>query len=56
MPEFLYICDYFGVAPAEFFSTEENEIIKQKELNNETKNLTANDLDLLIQFAKRLNK
>jgi len=56
MPEFLYICDYFGVTPAEFFSTEENEIIKQKELNNETKNLTANDLDLLIQFAKRLNK
>ena len=56
MPEFLYICDYFGVTPAEFFSTEENEIIKQKELNNETKNLTADDLDLLIQFAKRLNK
>ena len=56
MPEFLYICDYFGITPSEFFSTEEDEIIKQKELHNETKNLTADDLDLLIQFAKRLSK
>lgn len=28
--EFLYICDYFGVTPAEFFNTEDNEIIKLK--------------------------
>lgn len=56
MPEFLYICDYFGVTPAEFFNTEEDEILKQKELNRETNNLTADDLDLLIQIAKRLKK
>lgn len=56
MPEFLYICDYFGVTPAEFFSTEEDEILKQKELNRETNNLAADDLDLLIQIAKRLKK
>lgn len=56
MPEFLYICDYFGITPAEFFNAEEDEIIKQKELLDETKNLTSEDLDLLIQFAKRLNK
>lgn len=56
MPEFLYICEYFGITPTEFFSTDENEIIKQKELIKETNNLTADDLDLLIQFAKRLSK
>ncbi|MDE5605131.1 MAG: transcriptional regulator, partial [Eubacterium sp.] len=55
-PQFLYICDNFGVTPAEFFSTDETEIIKQKELLNQTKNLKAEDLDLLIQFAKRLDK
>lgn len=56
LPEFIYICDYFGVTPAEFFNKEDNEIIKLKELHSESKNLTADDLDLLIQFAKRLNK
>lgn len=56
MPEFLYICDYFGVTPAEFFSEEDNEIIKQKELSNEARNLAREDIDLLIQFAKRLQK
>lgn len=56
MPEFLYICDYFGITPAEFFNTEENEIIKQHELYSESKNLKAEDIELLIQLAKRLNK
>ena len=56
MPEFLYICDYFGITPAEFFSADENEILKQKELMNETNNMKKEDLDLLIQIAKRLNE
>lgn len=56
LPEFLYICDYFGITPAEFFNMENAEIIKQKELNKETQKLTAEDIDLLISIAKRLNK
>ena len=56
MPEFLYICDYFGISPAEFFSTEDDEILKQKELRNEAKDLAGEDLELLIQLAKRLRK
>lgn|GEM_PF-4649969 len=50
------MCDYFGITPAEFFEENETEIIKQKELRNETKNLSSADLDLLLQIAKRLNK
>lgn len=56
LPEFLYICDYFGITPAEFFNVENVEIIKQKELNKETQKLTAEDIDLLISIAKRLSK
>lgn len=56
LPEFLYICDYFGITPAEFFNMEDAEIIMQKELNKETQKLTAEDIDLLISIAKRLNK
>mgnify|MGYP000336265515 CR=1 FL=1 len=56
LSELLYMCDYFGITPAEFFEENETEIIKQKELRNETKNLSSADLDLLLQIAKRLNK
>lgn len=55
MYEFLYICDYFNITPAEFFDTESNETLLIQELNSETKNLSKDDLNMLIQFAKRLN-
>ena len=56
MSEFLIICDYFGITPFEFFDTKENEIIMFKELNQEITNLDKDDISLLIQIAKRLNK
>lgn len=56
MPEFLYICEYFGITPADFFSTDSREILMQQELDNETKNMSKDDLNLLIKLAKRLNK
>lgn len=55
MSEFLTICDYFGITPLEFFDANENEIIMIKELNKEVDNLNSDDIDLLIQIAKRLN-
>lgn len=56
MPEFLAICDYFSISPADFFDINSNETLKIQELNSETKNLTGEDLDLLILLAKRLNR
>lgn len=56
MPEFLAICDYFSISPADFFDINSHEILKIQELNSETKNLTGEDLDLLILLAKRLNR
>lgn len=55
LSELLYMCDYFGITPSEFFDENETEIIKQKELKNETANLSNDDMNLLIQIAKRLS-
>lgn len=56
MNEFLYICDYFGITPFEFFDEKEENILMIKELFNETSNMDKDDLSLLTAIAKRLSK
>ncbi|MEE0914428.1 MAG: helix-turn-helix transcriptional regulator [Ruminococcus sp.] len=55
MSEFLYICDYFGITPKEFFdeSLEEPELLRQ--LNNSASYLHEKDLKTLIYLSERLN-
>ena len=55
MSEFLYICDYFGITPLEFFDANNNEIIMFKELNQEVNKMKKDDISLLIEIAKRFN-
>lgn len=55
MIEFLNICEYFDITPFEFFDTNQNEVLILKELNNEAKKLKKEDINLLIQLAKKLN-
>ena len=55
MIEFLNICEYFDITPFEFFDTNQNEVLIFKELNNEAKKLKKEDINLLIQLAKKLN-
>lgn len=56
MSEFLIICEYFGITPLEFFDTNENEIILLKKLDNEVSKMSNDDVNLLLQIAKRLNQ
>ena len=56
MNEFLCICEYFGITPYEFFDTNDNELLMLKEFNSEVEKLNRDDLNLLIQLAKRLNR
>ncbi|MBE6741413.1 MAG: helix-turn-helix transcriptional regulator [Ruminococcaceae bacterium] len=56
MSEFLYICEYFGITPLEFFDTTNSEIIVFKELNKEVNKMEKDDVSLLIEIAKRLNR
>lgn len=56
MTEFLYICDYFGITPKDFF-TEDNANPKQiHHLINTVLKLDDKDLQVLIYLAERLVK
>lgn len=56
MSEFLYICDYLGVTPKEFFDDDNAGAFKVHQLYMIAKELTNEDLDMLIGFAERLKK
>ena len=54
LAEFLYICEYLNVTPMEFFDTKSPCPQSLHELMDIAGELSADDLSLLIQFAKRL--
>ena len=54
MGEFLYMCEYFGIPPAEFFDENIPAPLQLKELNSLAGQLHAEDIDALIAVAKRL--
>lgn len=56
VPELFYICDYLGVTLQEFFSPEMNDPQLVHELYSLAKTLCAEDLQVLVDMAKRLNK
>lgn len=55
LPEFLYMCEYLGVTPKEFFDPEIHEPAQVRILIGQTRNMNPQDLDLLIMIAKRLH-
>ena len=56
VPELLYICEYLGVTPKEFFDEESNNPQLVQELYNLTKDMPEKDLKVLINTAERLNE
>ena len=54
MGEFLYMCDYLGVSPSEFFDEEIETPIKIAEIDKILRKLDESDLALIIATAKRL--
>lgn len=52
--EFLFICDYLGVTPKEFFDADNKEPQLVCKLTELAKNLTTDDLAALITMAERL--
>ena len=51
--EFLFICDYLGVTPKEFFDADTKEPQLVCKLTELAKNLTTDDLAALITTAER---
>lgn len=52
--EFLYICEYLGVTPKDFFDTESSEPQLVCKLSELAKKLAPEDLTVLIHMAERL--
>ena len=52
---FIYICEYFGITPAEFFNTESRSPQKAKEIESEIKKLTPEQAEHVLQIIKDLN-
>ena len=53
--EFLYICEYLGVTPREFFDVDMKEPQLVQKLYELTRNMSKADLNVLISTAERLN-
>ena len=52
--EFIYICEYLGVTPKEFFDTDIKEPALIHELNEKVKEMSEDDIKALITVADRL--
>ena len=55
MGEFLYICEYLGVTPREFFDDSINDPQLVQELYELSRHLSAANLKILVDLAKRLS-
>ena len=54
MGEFLYICEYLGVTPKQFFDEDIQEPTLLNELILLTKNMSEEDISILVNTARRL--
>lgn len=52
---FIYICEYFGITPQEFFNMDAAAPPKTKELMRELEKLTPEQTEHILQIAKDLN-
>ena len=52
---FIYICEYFGITPQEFFNDKAASPQKLKELIAELEKLTPEQADHILQIVKDLN-
>ena len=55
MGEFLYICEYLGISPQEFFYVKKSTfLVHQKEIDY-IYHMSDEDISLLVQFIERIN-
>ena len=53
---FIYICEYFGITPLEFFNVDDASPTRTKELLKELQRLTPTEAEHIIQLVKDLNR
>ena len=52
---FIYICEYFGITPKEFFNEQSSSPQKTKDLLNELEKLSPEQAEHILQVVKDLN-
>lgn len=55
MPVFLFICDYLGVSPSEFFDLNTPNPTKIQSITKELNKLDTESLDLILNLTHKLN-
>ncbi len=56
MNEFLAICDYFDISPADFFQTDNPYPDLTRKVINEMSDLSEEDIELIIEIIEHLKK
>ncbi|MBQ9832416.1 MAG: helix-turn-helix transcriptional regulator [Clostridia bacterium] len=56
MTGFIYICEYLGISPMDFFDVGNEAPQKQNELSKEFQKLTPMQAEHILQLMKELNK
>lgn len=56
MSNFIFICEYLGITPQEFFSTSAISPQKSKELQSEIEKLTASQAEHILQVIKDITE
>ena len=54
MTEFLYICEYFGISPAQFFDVEEERSLLAIEIGRECEALDDEEKRMLLHIIKKM--
>ncbi len=55
LQELLYICDYFGITPREFFSSGDENPIIIKQIADHLTQMNDDDLKLILSIVERIN-
>ena len=53
---FIYICEYFGITPSDFFNTQIADPKKTNELYTEISKLSAKQTEHILQIIKDINE
>lgn len=56
LTEFLYICEYLKITPSQFFESEKNLSLNQRNLVSKIEQLEENDVELMLQILERIKK
>lgn len=54
MSEFLYMCDYFGITPAQFFSSGEERSLLAMEIGRESEKLTEEEKAMILHIIRKM--